>query len=142
MKRHPKVCRNFSQYKTCRHDENCAYKHVEEVNFTQQTEVNELVAQIISKHENDISVLLKDIDKIKLIVSNMGSQIKSLEKELQQTKNDTEPYIEDETITPNAVNSTENLKEREDQWIYCELCAYKCKAGKTMRKHMNTKHET
>ena len=51
------------------------------------------------------------------------------------------PYIEDETLAPNTVNSAENTKENEDQWIYCELCAYRCKTDKTMSKHMNTKYQ-
>ena len=42
----------------------CAYKHVEDVNFKKQTEINELVVQIMSKHEKDINVLLENIDKL------------------------------------------------------------------------------
>ena len=33
-------------------------------------------------------------------------------------------------------------KEKDDQWIYCELCEYKCKTIKTMTKHNHIKHES
>ena len=105
--------------------------------------MNELVAQIMFKHEKDISVLLEDIIKLMPIVSNMGSQIKSLELELQKTKQKyTEHYVEDESLAPNAVNSTENHKENDDKWNYYEFCAYRCKANKNMRKQLNTNYET
>ena len=63
----------------------------------------------------------------------MGSQIKSLENEIQKSKNDTEPSVTVETLAPNAVNSTESTNQNDDQWFHCDLCVYKCKADKTIK---------
>ena len=49
LKRHPKVCRNFTQNKSCRHKEKCSYQHLEEVICSKQSDMNELMIQIISK---------------------------------------------------------------------------------------------
>ena len=55
--------------------------------------------------------------------------------------------IVSETIRPPESESDEVViekesKENDDQWIYCELCVYKCKTKKTMTKHNTTKHES
>ena len=49
LKIHPKVCRNYAKHKGCRHAEKCAYTHIAEVTITKQNEMNDLVAQIMSK---------------------------------------------------------------------------------------------
>ena len=50
-------------------------------------------------------------------------------------------------IKPTESESHEVLIENEsnrndEQWIYCELCVYKCKTIKTMTKHNTTMHES
>ena len=53
-KRHPKVCKNFSNNGICRHKEKCPYKHVQSEN---QTNLNEQIKQGLLKHEMDIKLL-------------------------------------------------------------------------------------
>ena len=44
IKQHPKVCKHFRAHGKCRHYAECAYQHVEQVNFQK---LNENVAQVI-----------------------------------------------------------------------------------------------
>ena len=80
--------------------------------------------QTISKHENDIRGLLEEIEKLKINVFNMGNQIKSFNDELQASKNDTDPDVEDnsvvESVTAKETNSVEAEADKNNHWIYCE----------------------
>ena len=76
----------------------------------------------------------------------MGNKIKSLNDELQDSKND--PDVEDnsevvvESVTAKETNSVEaENTDKNNHWIYCELYIHKCKTDKTMKKNMETKHK-
>ena len=62
IKRHPKLCINMNKAEGCRFKEDCAYRH-NDSNSTQQKEINEAVAVVVSKHNDEIKVLQ---DKVKL----------------------------------------------------------------------------
>ena len=62
--RHPKLCRSFSKYKTCRHDMTCAYLHREDPN--PQNEIIEAMTMILMKHEQDILNLVEGVKALEL----------------------------------------------------------------------------
>ena len=33
------------------------------------------------------------------------------------------------------------VSNKEEPWLHCDICMYKCKTEKTLYKHMNTKHK-
>ena len=41
-----------------------------------------------------------------------------------------------------AVMQIGEVNKDKDEWLYCEMCVYKCKIKKTMVKHLNTKHKS
>ena len=71
-KRHPKVCRNFSNSGVCRHKEKCAYKHVQNEN---QSELNEQIKQGLLKHEMDIKLLNEEVNTLRNIVQYMSLEL-------------------------------------------------------------------
>ena len=124
LKRHTTVCRNFTQNKSCKHNEKCAYQHSDKVNCTQQSDINELMIQIISKHDKDKRGLLEEIEKVKINVFNMGNQIKSPNDELQASLNDTDPDVEDNgvvvvhSVTAKETNSVEaEITNNNNHWL-------------------------
>jgi hypothetical protein len=111
-KRHPKVCRNFTEDKKCRYKEKCAYLHIEKVN--NQNKVNEAMTLLVLKHEKDIAALTEEVNTLKTLVESMALQFSSEE---------------------------ENMKFASSETKYeCKVCNFKSEKQITLNKHMNTKH--
>ena len=119
-KRHPKVCRNFSNNGICRHKEKCAYKHVQSEN---QTDLNEQIKQGLLKHE--------EVNTRRNLIQYMALELsKNVSKEV--------------TVIETSEENLEDAKEIEDAHceikVKCEKCEFTCDKVITLNKHMNTKH--
>ena len=72
IKTHPKICNKFAKIKKWRFNEDCAYQDSEIVKPNKQNEINEVMANIISKHSKDIYILHEKMNKLKLLILNMN----------------------------------------------------------------------
>ena len=150
--RHPQECRRFKSNMECRFNESCAYKHTYKNNLTDQGEINRAVASVSMKHENEIKMFKEEIDNMKLIITSMGKQITSLMKE---TTEHSEANKEIEIVKEVESDKTKvkdsmgkelehidvEVSNKEEAWLHCDICMYKCKTENNLSKHMNTKHE-
>ena len=126
-KRHPNICKNFTEDKNCRHKDRCAYLHTEKVNY--QTTINEQVTLLILKHEKDIAQLTEEVNTLKTLVNSMSLKLVSY------SENQDSPELgnEEKDVEDEAVIS--------DPKYECSLCNFKSEKQITLNKHMNTKHE-
>ena len=131
IKRHPKVCRNFNNNGTCRHKDQCAYKHIQ---HEKQTELNEQIKQGLLKHENDIKVLTEEVNKLRNLFQYMALELsKNVQKEVTVIETN------ENTVT-NKETETEPCKDTSYHIFKCEECDYNCEKKITLNKHYNTKH--
>ena len=79
-KRHPKVCRNFSNHENCRHKEKCAFKHEQ---TEKQTDLNEVIKQGLLKHKMDIKLLNEEVNTLINLVQFIAIELgKKVSKEV------------------------------------------------------------
>ena len=71
-KRHPKLCRYYSERRRCRFRENCAYTHKDEEDI--KTKVIGQITSLVMKHEKDISTLYEEVIMLKNLVQNLALQ--------------------------------------------------------------------
>ena len=153
--RHPKLCRTFRSTGKCRHNENCAYSHAEIELSGKEKEID----QIVAKHDEEIAMINAELEKMKLIIFNMGEETKHLKDELQFRTKTTETIdIGVEVTCEKTVNETVNKcnkdkmkhhlevmrdksKDAQESMLNCDKCEYKCKKEITLKKHKHTKHE-
>ena len=69
---HPQLCRSFSKYKTCRHEEKCAYLHRDDLD--PKNKIIEAMTMLLMKHEQDIIHLLEEVKSLKLSNESMSSE--------------------------------------------------------------------
>ena len=118
-KRHPKVCRHFSNNGSCRHGEKCAYKHYQNDG---QIKLYEQVTLLLLKHEKDITSLKEEVNELKNIIQQMAQElVKNVQK-----------GVETEGIELQGHISEKVLK--------CEKCDFTCDKKITLKKHTNTNH--
>ena len=130
--RHPKICRNFTKDRKCRHRDNCAYLHIENVN--QQTKLNEHMTLLMLKHERDISALIEEVNSLKSLVQSMSIQL-DVTKEKEVISEDFADKDNDKVQEgPEKVSSSEPEYK-------CDLCNFKSEKLITLNKHKNTKHD-
>jgi hypothetical protein len=127
QERHPKLCRSYSKYKTCRHKEKCAYLHREDTN--PQSTIIEAITMLLMKHEQDIKYLVEEVKALRL-------SLRKAEEASQQGDKDVK-----------ALEKTKFKKDLEkdeaseaEEMFKCEKCSYRCRKEITLNKHMNTKH--
>ena len=135
----------------------------ENVHSTQQKEINEAIAVVVSKHNNEIGVLQEEIKLLIKIVENMNIKLKTLEEaknasqseevevldEIQSERQipiecEGSDYVqkEPEVISEKDSDLTDGKSTKKlNQWIYCEICKYKCKSDTTLEKHIMKKHK-
>ena len=87
------------------------------------------MTEIKIKHKTDITQLNAKMDRLKEIVLGMDNEIRSMEKDLNNSKNETKEL---EINDSDTMESRENVKTSGD-WLHCESCIYKCKKNKTCR---------
>ena len=109
-KRHPKVCRYYSETRRCRFKENCAYTHKEEENV--KTKVIGQITSLVMKHEKDISTLNEEVIMLKNLVQNLALQlIKTFSKEGESNEKDkNQDNVQKEVETTQKENSTEDME--------------------------------
>ena len=82
------------------------------------------------------------MENMRLLITNMGKQIKSLMKETKELNEDNETNGEEVIEIANESTSEETEVVRKSEvWLHCEMCVYKCKTETTMIKHVNSKHK-
>ena len=64
-KRHPKLCKNYSKSGKCRFNGDCKYSHEESKKSIKQDEINQSIANIMSKHEQEINILKEEMNQLK-----------------------------------------------------------------------------
>ena len=74
--RHPKLCSNIKKTEGFRFQEGCAYLY-SNTNSTQQEDINEAVAVVVSKHNNTEIKILQD--KVKLLIISLNIKLKTFE---------------------------------------------------------------
>ena len=72
MKRHPKVCKYFLVQKSCKFGEHCSYKHVD------------------NNNQNDLSELTRKVNQLESLIKTMSQQIEKLTFELEVVQTDKE----------------------------------------------------
>ena len=126
-KRHPKICRYFSENTLCRFKEGCAYTHKEKENI--QTKVIGQITSCIMKHEKDITTLNEEIIMLKNLVENMALQL------MQHFSKKVESNEKEKT------EDIETIKSAPLEHVFkCEKCEYTAEKEITLKKHINTKH--
>ena len=72
-KRHPKVCKFFTQYTSCRYNEKCGYSH------TVTTEISELAALLVKVDnlESNLKVMSDKVVALEEKIQNIDSESKS-----------------------------------------------------------------
>ena len=128
QERHPKLCRGFSKYKTCRHEENCAYMHREDPN--PQSKIIEAMTMLLMKHEKDIVNLVEEVKALKLSNEKITAEVSQ--------KGDKYTKTMEKTKSKKDLEKDEALEAEE--MFKCEKCNYRCRKEITLNKHMNTKH--
>ena len=63
IKIHPKLCKYFSKYGKCIHNNNCAYKHTENVN--DQIKVLEAMMLLVLKQQEELESLKEEVNVLK-----------------------------------------------------------------------------
>ena len=110
----------------CRHKENCAYKHQEQPNKTDQGALNEAMLTLIILQQQQITSLSEEVKSLKSLNQNQNNDIEVIEK----------VHVNEDTKKDSLV------KEVSDESYKCDVCEYKCKSEITLIKHTNTKHQT
>ena len=152
-KRHPKVCRNFSGEGNCPFGSSCAYKHFKEINKASD------VQSIILKHSLEVKTIQEVVNKLKIIILKMETNIKALTEEMlvKQQINIGEivkcvltvvDSSQPSKLSPVSYSSTEKgseepLKEahEKDISVHCDYCNFDCVNEELMIAHMSGEHE-
>ena len=82
-KRHPKDCKKFNSSAGCRFKDRCAYKHINSLTSTDQSAINQAVAEVTIKHEDDIKLIKEELTEMKSAMKIMQDKIKILTDELE-----------------------------------------------------------
>ena len=72
-KRHPKVCKFFTQYNSCRYNEKCAYTHTV---TTEQSDIGALLVKV-DHLENNLKVMSDKVIALEEKIQNINSESKS-----------------------------------------------------------------
>ena len=115
--RHPKKCKYFHIYNTCKFGERCTYDHT--------------LKEDSSREDN-----LKKIEELENVIES----IKTRNNELEERLHALEEGYASQIVTMGAKLKDTKVQTKEDELLCCELCDYKCKHNRTMKKHMNMKH--
>ena len=118
IKRHPKVCKHFRAHGKCRHNAECAYQHVEQVNFQK---LNEMVAQVIITNVKEINDLKQEVHELKTKMEDMEKYIKTMHNKINVSEKDA-------------------IKESTNVLYQCEECDYNCEDEVNLIQHKNAKH--
>ena len=129
--RHRKVCKFFLSKEGCHRGDTCAYLHSNkdvEVEFeANESEIHEIEG--VGPHK-EVAVPERDLAAVD-------------DKEFKEKEIETEFESQSFNLTGDNVESTriESIEEaKDDGWLHCKICEYKCKRLTTFRKHMNKKH--
>ena len=76
IKRHPKECKTFNKSGKCRFNEDCAYQHVNKVDSNSQSEINQMMTQLMIKHDSEVAHLKAEVEVLKQLVLDMGNHMK------------------------------------------------------------------
>ena len=144
-KRHPKKCKNFDVFGKCKFT-NCAYIHVDDginnrVDCLEKY-VKDLKEQIEQLNNDKNYRGSQKIDALEREVLELKDNVKKLTINLQATKlqiQQLEDKVQTDVIKNNVTKENSKLDTR-DNWLFCEMCDYKCKKNVTLRKHKNTRH--
>ena len=144
-KRHPKDCKNLARSGKCRFGDDCSYNHEATNNVKEQIQINQVVANIIKKHEYEMHTMREDIHQLKKVITNMEEKNKPViiipssptntEKEIQIVK---EVSL---NIGDTAKTAEGEIARTDDLYFYCIVCSHICKTEKTLANHMNKKHK-
>lgn len=140
-KRHPKVCKHFRTNESCRHGENCAYKHKQNDG---QIKLYEQVTLLLLKHEKDITSLKEEVNELKNIVQQMAQElVKTVQKgaEIEDTfDKNKKPVNINDTKEDNREDINEIKVNKTQMSFQCEECEFTSEKQETLMKHKNTKH--
>ena len=138
IKRHPKLCRTFSKEEFCPYGNECAYKH------KKQTKQNEFIQKGIVANDKEFNDLKDELNKLKVLISQMAIQIQILNEEIQKGK---ETNIAE--VVSIVIKLMENSKgselspaaSREDEnHLNCDQCEFKIMNENDMIAHMAQTH--
>ena len=118
-----------------RFNEICDHKHTEKNNSTDQYEINRAEASVSIKLENQINMFKEEMDNMQHITSltkettEHSEANKEIEiiKELVSDKTQEKEYFGKE-----LENVDEEVSNKEEAWLHCVICVYKCKTEKTI----------
>ena len=116
---------------------------------TEQWEINRAVANVSLKHENEKIMLKEEMDNLRLIITNLETHIKSLmiestkhseaNKEIEIIKEVVSEKIQEKDYVGKELQNVDiEVSNKDEAWLHCDICLYKCKTEKTISKHMNT----
>ena len=108
-------CRRFSTSAKCRFNGRCAYQLTEKNISTVQSEVNRDVANVTIKHEDKNDILKEEMEKMRLFITEMGRQIKTLIKKTTELNNNNETNDEEviDIVYESISEETEAVKKFE-----------------------------
>ena len=125
-KRHPKSCRFFSTFTTCKFGDHCAFLHKK----------SETVMKIEAT-DMEIDVIKSKIEHLKSNI--VQSEIKLLKDEIEKIKS---------TVSSNAKHIevlcekiTEMSEKSCESSIVCEYCDYQASSSTVLKAHITRKHK-